>query len=910
MSPSFLRLLWKEWRAARAFVIGLALFALVALYWCWLFAPPGGLFMLGSLAVHPVLATAIPLMALAGIISTSFAMEHECGTSPLLRSLSVSLSKVATAKIAIGLACAAGLHALITMVSLATHSMTLDQVNIPDTVLVGAELLTWGCLCSLLTSRPLTALLTSCLLTTATSSGLYYGCEQFGDFPPPVIDDSLNRFVTGVRWSVVLVLGAACVAVAPAWFDGATGRLFGWFPVKSQGAASQHVTPERVSRSRLAKVGRLAWCQLRSTPWLWVGLLLLAIFAALPDMQSSRGHVRDWMIFVLIFTLVGGIVFSSSAPERRMLSHLPIRPTFHWAASTFLPCLLIVVTLMTYEFMRSLRSYRTSIDWPLFIGSLVAAIAVGQWISRMTKSVLLSISTCLFASIFLTGWVSVVRDWNVPAWMAVFPITICLSAFSIWCAPSWFAMRIDRLQYAKVAFGSVVAISMTLGGFAWFRATELPRPSTTYETVFDELEFTAADLPAATNSTDENLTGIATDKKQNYRRHIRRLLGFGRYFVLPEPLIRPVQDDLLKDRLQIPLIGQTRLHRRIATQLQSSLLGQLRNAIANENPSEAITRLEALLKLSRLFNEAGLAHQQDGSTFPEIAQWAAKASTSPDEIDWAIRECAAVMIDRQASLLSEKNEALQARMSVEPGLMQGTREDWQDEMAFALRLMPWEKTRIQRFMATDWYRGRNEMRAIWTAVENRERPQTTPRESFDPNLFVSPYSLEHKMRRVVPGKLRDQRAMIVQLALIKYQKQHQGTLPESLASIASDLPDDAIIDPRQGKPFIFIRESDVSDWIKKEEESNMETDWLRVYQHAFLWSPPFYVERRESEPGDKPTFFTTPDHQHWYPIESLIALQRRSYPLPQIHVHHTIHHNPHSDNSVFPISDVEADTNP
>jgi hypothetical protein len=164
---TYMHLLWKEYRAVRLFWI--AVVVLVA-FLQWIVASTAAGDIRWQLILH--LAFAAPALFAAGAAGTAFASEKEEGTFEFLRASPITDRQVFTSKV--GLAVLATLCMCLVLWPITAPRVSSDLIqsfqfqNMAGLWLVGAvEAIAWGTLFSLITARPLVAVILAFVFGTS-----------------------------------------------------------------------------------------------------------------------------------------------------------------------------------------------------------------------------------------------------------------------------------------------------------------------------------------------------------------------------------------------------------------------------------------------------------------------------------------------------------------------------------------------------------------------------------------------------------------------------------------------------------------------------------------------------------------------------------------------------------------------
>ena len=210
----FWPLVWKEYRAGRAFWLSMAAMGLVLQAGVWWLARPS----YDRDAWLYQIAVMISAGFAVGMGGTLFAVENEEKTIALLRRLPVRPQALGAAKL---LTAAAGLGALLTMLWLAARTLTGGTALVPRDAtslwngwgLACAEGLAWGVLGSLLIPRPLWATLVAALAIVFVDASLGW---------PDRLQSSKLAFDHSIlfRTTLLVVVVSADAMLLPGWLLG------------------------------------------------------------------------------------------------------------------------------------------------------------------------------------------------------------------------------------------------------------------------------------------------------------------------------------------------------------------------------------------------------------------------------------------------------------------------------------------------------------------------------------------------------------------------------------------------------------------------------------------------------------------------------------------------------------------
>jgi hypothetical protein len=481
---AFWRLVWKEYRLQRAFwlaMLGLTVLAHLFLLVCvhWKAVPTPDAFFWAALGLGAFYAL--------GCGGTLFATEHEAETYPFQRALPVSAIRLFAAKIAYAVLSTAAMLALVWLLAALVSGWRLPEPRQHLALwglwgMAAAELLAWGVLFSLVTRRPLVAVILAVSCASITAELLRTGR------PDPW---EIESYVVAVPWRalVVAILALIDLCLGYRWFR-EPGEHARRSVDQSSGIASGPLLPTiawiEVSPSPL--FNRLVWHHARqSSPMLLTFTAMVAPLAlARLLMRVEAAMVVDWMARDLWLVslpcllaaflappLMGACVFlaDQSHGSFRFLAERGISPKSIWLsrqAVWFIPlgvgALAIAAPVKSEELASS----------PLMLGYVILAYASGQFFSMFFRSGILAAGFGIALSIGLCLWAALMAKIHISWWWSVTPIPLALLVCTWLRTSGWLveksgvkAMTRACLPLAAVALGLVTLVP-------WVRVCEIP----------------------------------------------------------------------------------------------------------------------------------------------------------------------------------------------------------------------------------------------------------------------------------------------------------------------------------------------------------------------------------------------------------------------------------------------------
>lgn len=502
----YLHLLWKEYRAIRAFWLSLVVLVLGA-QWLTMSLSIDAAF---SLKLVYSLALGAPAFFALGAAGTSFALEQEEGTFDFLRAAPVSARQVLTSKL--GLTILATLAMLLVLVPIAWR---ISGGRLPEEqvlrgmlglwLLAAIEAIAWGAFFSLLTARPLSAI---CLALVAVSTTVHVLAWKAGARSSDALN--LTPYLTAAPWraSVAVALLAADVLLGLRWLsDGEpvaglswkrwkAGRLRGRSTAGTETNDDTATSSPSEKPSRISMLGHLLWQHWRQSGrlMLLMGFLQIALVMVAIAVYCQPRNDR-WLAIIplaAMAALAGACVFLPDQEKRnyRFLVEHNIPPRTVWlsrqlpwiamlAVSTFLMCFLWfdlgnAIPPEYYAMLRWPRQRTVPIPFPWslshsqplsLVGVMFVAIffAAGQWTSMFVRSGLLAGFFGLLLAGLLCTWALIMGVLGLSWTAFVFPIPWLLLAATWLRAPDWAAENTRwsaRLRAGAIVFVPAAALFM------------------------------------------------------------------------------------------------------------------------------------------------------------------------------------------------------------------------------------------------------------------------------------------------------------------------------------------------------------------------------------------------------------------------------------------------------------------
>lgn len=500
------RIVWKEYRAQRAFwlvvagtTVGLMLLARIIL-------PEGG-----NLPSPFLIITLFPALFALGSGAMLFASEREEGTSEFLRILAVSPSRFFAAKVSfacIGVAVMFGALLLIALGLGFTPVGSLEPTDVFNSLRFSLEFLTWALFLSAIVSKVLTAM---CLAT----------CMAI--LPRLVLSafDLPRRDILSLQYDLVVVplLLAASYLQMRRSFSVHADR---WpiqfrFPVQwgSRDNAAPRargdegmVTIETGGLARLATVRetapaerrlfqRLVWQEWSQAPRLAMGvcemITLLVVYLA----GQIRIHDKLPLLFlvtILVPLLVGVWVFRSEQTGQRFrfLAERGVSPYCIWLSKhvIWFPAMLLLTGPFALVFVATVNDRsigrvpeairllqdRTLIATLCYLTAISLSYGAGQLMSMLVpRTVTAGFLGSLLAAALLV-WMLTMMGLHVPLWFSVAPLFVLCMAATLYWSRNWLLERYTWRHWGRLAAFTSLCLCTIWVGVGAYRVFEIPRP--------------------------------------------------------------------------------------------------------------------------------------------------------------------------------------------------------------------------------------------------------------------------------------------------------------------------------------------------------------------------------------------------------------------------------------------------
>ncbi|MGA2257351.1 MAG: hypothetical protein ABSG53_22060, partial [Thermoguttaceae bacterium] len=470
----FWRILWKEYRAQRAFWISMVVLTVLAEL-LLLAGYRHSFFYSLPERIQPLFAAGLALAAFYALGSgaTLFAAERETETYDFLRGLPVTPLVVFAGKVVFALASTVALFLLAWTVALALAR------ELPDPLfhrqiwalcgLGGIELLAWGILFSLLLKRPLVAVI--CAVTVVSIILWFLGGESNRWM---AVD--LNPKTVYARLLIVALMAATDIALALRWFrerSPLTARL------RSARAREATGWGFDLPPSSGTMLCRLVWQELRQSAALTAALMAMLLpivllgwaqwlFPIDPRHLDAPGFGRILSVLLLpgflAAPLLGSSVFLADQTDCRFrfLAECGIPPRLVWLSRQIrgLAIMLLGLLLVLVPEIAVIAGKKQPDGMLLVIerlvGFVVVAYVCGQLCSMVFRSGILAATFGTILTLLLCGWAALMYGLGLSWLWSVAPIPLAFMVATWLHAPDWILER--KTGRARLRSALVVAI--------------------------------------------------------------------------------------------------------------------------------------------------------------------------------------------------------------------------------------------------------------------------------------------------------------------------------------------------------------------------------------------------------------------------------------------------------------------
>jgi ABC-2 family transporter protein len=694
----YLHLAWKEYRAVRLFwvaIVGLAVIGDIvatnlshdpSLRTTWIF----------NLALVP------PALFALGAAAAAFSSEQEEGTFEFLRAAPISSQQVLVSKL-----CVAMLGTLAMFIVLWPVAQWFNGSQLPDEVqlhnmlglwLVAAlEAIAWGTLFSLLTARPLLAVILAMAAASSAAHLLAWRMRLVTNY-----GFEIASYYRAVPWRILaaaIVLGID-MFLGLHWLEGTRTATKGLRRKRSDAAdtpdyAKGYAAQLMFQPDRGTMLGHLLWQHWRQSKWLMIILAVLqmglfeVIGGVLVGVLGDRLVPSDLVAIgpiAAFAALMGTCVFLSDQERRnyRFFVEHNVPPRYVWLTRQ-LPWIatLLVATIFTvwrlllhsdfgrlWELVASLTDFRSfrranpsgylqysSYYFPplaVYLSCIAVSYSAGQWASMMIRSGILAGFCALLLSGALCVWVLLMQLLGLSWVWTVAPIPLVLLWATWRRAPDWVRENATWQARRRAAFTVLVpavALCLLVG---FYRVHQIPLESPGFDPEQFEADISKEALATGDLYTQANrLFENAREKEE---------------IELDRPFTNQQRDFLKKNAEPLAMVLQASQGANCAFRDSKTYpLNFLVNLSGHELEAEgklddALDRYIASLRIALHFEELGrdiVSSRKD--IFQEIVKWAAHQDQTPERIRTAIEKLQALKAADDVFANSIKNQYLLQR---------------------------------------------------------------------------------------------------------------------------------------------------------------------------------------------------------------------------------------------------------
>lgn len=770
MNPApYTHLIWKEYRAIRGFwiaLIGLAVFMQLLVL---AFSQDRGW---ATEFVYNI-ALATPVFFAIGCIGTAYAIEKEDGTFEWLSSSPASDAQLFISKVGLCLVATAAMFAILWLATTALMIAPPDRTDILRGMLglwllAGFEALAWGLLFSLLSARPLMAIVLALFATSTTVHVLSWVAQPY---QPDHFEYARYVAAIPLRLGVLALVSVADVYLGLRWLN-SEERTSLLSPREVEDASARRpatkadVTALLHRRDRATILGRLTWQTFRQSGRTMLTLaalqVLLCWVAANVGLDPSRQPFLAVFPLVALATLMGASVFQADQQRShfRFFVEHNVPPRYIWigrllpwiavaAFSTFLSvcawigflavlrvlALLVVFAswLPHQQMLNGLwgdgeRRLVETFAMPIVVSPLtIFAFAAGQWVSMTVRSGLLSGFFSLLLTGVLLAWLGAVYFMQLSWLTYLIPIPFILF-FATWLrASDWILENTTWAARFKAVGVVLVPAVLLLAAAPFSRIAQVPDALPG----FDEAAYLAEITPAALETgeiyrrANELYNPVAPNREKFYNYSGISFRAADRVSSNPETL-----DLILKasERTSCALANPATLTNWpvIPPGRLNSLLVASAYVMEDEHKlKEALDRYSTSFvvqqQLSSFAPRLGQYSESylQSETVEMLTQWAAR----PDQTEAQVREAIARLEQVDVTVLNwddaiKSNYILCKRLldgdeNVASILFPGQKSNKEvARILFNLRLFPWEGVRERRLLNAQTQRALQDLAVV------------------------------------------------------------------------------------------------------------------------------------------------------------------------------------------------------
>jgi len=775
-------LIWKEYRAIRGFWIALIALAVFMQLLVLAFSQDRGW---ATEFVYNI-ALATPVFFAIGCIGTAYAIEKEDGTFEWLRSSPASDAQLFISKVGLCLVATVAMFAILWLV---TQTLFVAPPNQADVLrgmlglwlLAGLEALAWGLLFSLLSARPLMAIVLA-LFATSTAIHVLSWIVQ----PAHPDQFEYSRYVAAIplRLGLLAAVATADVFLGFRWL-GSEERTSLLSPREKEDASARRpatkadITTLLSRRDRATIFGRLTWQTFRQSGRLMLTLAVLQVttclLAANSGLNQGRYSPIVFIPLVAVAALMGANVFQADQQRgnfRYFVEHnVPPRYVWFtrlaaWTAVAICSTAVSVIVRLGLEPLGQLISLALNLryglinpysasasvtDWrdysdlfasvSIILASLavVPAFAAGQWISMMVRSGLLAGFFSLLLAAGVVLWCSTVVAANLSWLLFLLPIPLIFLAATWLRAPDWILENTTWKARLRAAGAVFIPAAVMLVAAPIARISQVPDVAPG----FDPAVYVADITPAALKTGElyrraNEVYGSASPPYEEYF-NLRRVKTWASNRVATNQeslnlILKASQRDAsaLANPATLtnwPILSTERLVSLVAASAYDlEWNGQAETALA-----DSLDRHFTTFTVERQLNS--FAPRIDVTSIPRLpmdtlallTDWAAHSGQTRE----SLRDAAARLEQLDSSLL-KWDDALKSNLilcqrlvagdpNVASVLYPGKKSAAHiSRVMFQLRLMPWERERERRALNLSTQQGLHLLATIRLRMEHGE----------------------------------------------------------------------------------------------------------------------------------------------------------------------------------------------
>ncbi|HEX4143330.1 MAG TPA: hypothetical protein VHY91_07250 [Pirellulales bacterium] len=850
----FWPLVWKEYRAGRAFWLAMVAVALVIQgSLCW-----------GAKATPQrnweLYATALFIAAglMVGVGATMFAVEREEQTFGFVRRLPVRAWQLALPKLLCALV---GWGACVALLWLAAGAMAAWQFPSGRDAgqlwiqwgVAALECLAWGIFFSLLLTSPLKAAALTMLGVLAVNFGLLMPSSQ------PY--RGLASHVAMVPWRLaLLVLMMAVDAwLLPRWLTDRVPR-----PAINWGWARGRAMPAKRTVGWFCAdywppLGHLIWQAWRELAGNWWALAFVAW--ALLSAESITSRLRYFnapagtsMLLTLAVAIYGSLVFHADQVRGpRFLAERGVSARLVWLSRQIVSlAVLAAVTITVAGLAMALHVWsnplsallelepadQPTLQWATPGSSLatfmLAVYAAGQVASLFVRRSLLAGVAAGALGLFVASWTHLMWALGIAWWWTVLPLVAGCFAATWLRAPDWLLERPGWRGWIAPAAALALPTTAVLGAVCCFRVYQIPDP-TPKPIDWGNLWHKALPLKS-TDPIDAVARGV--EKRELYDKAFVLL----RKFDAPKD-VKQITDGtnaaddksaedqpnrqafvdlmLAASRLDGPFWAKSWSEgRAVAAQLITGARHLIVIAEKETQAGNLDRALDVYFTVMRTDIDAalwgGLWPGRQGTDRPEfpalrpLIQWAAAPGQTAERVQQAVRR-----LQEFHAALPRPESLVDALFEVTPGRVA---QCFDDRAHF--RYMPWERARALRLVRLLTYDEIMKLNHIDAALEvgaptgdpilgtgsqfERERRSNRMAELQGTTLCISDCGIAHAEPITAVLQFEtDYRATLIILAVEAWKLAH-GHLPAHLDDVLGGELHDLPVEPTSGEPFGYF----------------------------------------------------------------------------------------------------------